>query len=163
MFNKTVIANKGLSEQGKSASIKLATQEILKKFNNAVYQAYLVDIKEKTITKSDLNNKGDITVIIEIDGIKIGIESQGDPQSRIFLSLPFFVQNECDIIICACRNRGDTVWEVEKLHDNNNYDIIWVANPRSWQKRSEEQCAFMNKLFADQALNLIEGIINNQI
>lgn len=163
MIKKTVIANKGLAEQGKSASIKLVTEEILKNFKNATYQAYIVDIKQKTITKSELSYKGDITVLIEIDGIKIGVESQGDPQSRIFYSLPFFVQNECDIVLCACRNRGDTVWEVEKLHDNNNYDIIWTTNPRSWQKRSDEQCDFMNKLFIDQTIKLIEGIISQKL
>jgi hypothetical protein len=55
----------------------------------------------------------------------MGIESQGDPNSRIFKSLPFFVNKECDIILCACRNRGETVWEVEKLHKDFDYDIVW--------------------------------------
>jgi hypothetical protein len=68
MIKKTVIANKGLAEQGKSDSIRLATQEVLKRFPNAKYQAYLVNFAEDTITKTDLNFGGDITVIIEFEG-----------------------------------------------------------------------------------------------
>jgi hypothetical protein len=52
----------------------------------------------------------DIKIIMTgVKGKKIGIESQGDPNSRLEQSLKDFVNAGCDIIFCACRTSGMTV------------------------------------------------------
>jgi alkyl hydroperoxide reductase subunit AhpC len=44
-----------------------------------------------------------------IKNLLIGIESQGDPNSRLGGSLNDFEKNGCDIIFCTARTRGMTV------------------------------------------------------
>lgn len=68
----------------------------------------------------------DITVIMRgIKGLVVGIESQGDPNSRLQQSLPAFAAAKCDIIFCACRTSGMTVSWVNAL--SAAYSIHFVA------------------------------------
>lgn len=57
----------------------------------------------------------------------IGIESQGDPNSRQHKSLDLFLKNNCDIIICASRSRGETVFNVENFCSISQYDSFWIS------------------------------------
>ena len=57
----------------------------------------------------------------------IGIESQGDPNSRQQASLDLFLQNNCDIIVCASRTRGETVYTIENFCSDNQYDSFWIS------------------------------------
>lgn len=52
----------------------------------------------------------DIKIVLHnVDGKVVGIESQGDPNSRLLISLSDFLKKKCDIIFCTCRTRGMTV------------------------------------------------------
>lgn len=55
------------------------------------------------------HERGEVRGIIVINGKKVGIESEGDPYSRLEESLNYFMREKCDIIFCACRTRGMTV------------------------------------------------------
>lgn len=62
------------------------------------------------------NGSGDIKVIFRgINGKTVGIESQGDPNSRLKESLLDFQRAGCDIIFCACRTSGMTVAWIKAL------------------------------------------------
>src|SRR5580693_7524427 len=100
-MKKTVIAISGASNQGKSASIKEIVQRITLRFPSA-----FVDYKINT---------ADVKAIIQIGHVKIGIESQGDPGSRLGASLQEFIKEGCDIIVCATRTRGETVELVNEM------------------------------------------------
>ncbi len=65
----------------------------------------------------------DFTVIIEVDGILIGIESQGDPCSRLDDSINLFKERGCVIVVCCTRTRGSTVVIVEALQPE--FTITW--------------------------------------
>lgn len=70
----------------------------------------------------------DIKVLITINGVKIGIESQGDPikNTRLPDSLAEFVEIGCEIIVCAARTYGrtrDVVDDVAK-----GYEIVDVRH-----------------------------------
>lgn len=119
-MNKSAIAIHGPSSQGKPETVREAVNLLLAAFPNDTLQS--------------INARADITCTVDINGIKIGIEGQGDPNSRMFQSLQTFVANGCDIIICSCRSRGATAWSVEDLHRNHQYEIIWSTNHRSWHK-----------------------------
>ncbi len=68
-MNNTIIAVYGSANKGKSDSIKRACKLILESYPNAV---------------SDIKSEGgDILLTISIGDIKIGFESQGDPNCRI--------------------------------------------------------------------------------
>jgi hypothetical protein len=110
-------------------------------------------------TLQAINTGVDITYIIVINRIKIGIESQGDPNSRMFQSLQTFVAQGCDIIICSCRSRGATADAVEDLHRHHQYEIIWSTNHRSLHKSQTQ----LNQIAASEILKLIKLIMNGQL
>ena len=87
MKNK-LFALTGKYDSGKTSTIKLVYNILQEKFN-----------------LQKIDDKNDIKVIIEINGVKIGIESEGDPQSegggRLKDSLKEFVSSNCQIIICS--------------------------------------------------------------
>jgi hypothetical protein len=60
-----------------------------------------------------------------VNGLAVGIESQGDPNSRLKRSLPAFAAAKCDIIFCACRTSGMTVDWINAL--SAAYIIHFVA------------------------------------
>ncbi|WP_186057546.1 hypothetical protein [Burkholderia gladioli] len=71
----------------------------------------------------------DIAVIMRgVNGLVIGIESQGDPNSRLPQSLSTFVAAKCDIIFCACRTSGMTVGWVNSL--STIFSIHFVTQVR---------------------------------
>lgn len=109
----TIIAIKGVLNTGKTATIK--------KFYHLLKSKYPKSKIENEICGSD------IRAIITINGVKIGIESQGDPNSRLFESILLFVKNQCNIIVCATRSRGGTVQLIE---EQENYEIIWHERSR---------------------------------
>lgn len=68
----------------------------------------------------------DIGVIMHgVKGLVVGIESQGDPNSRLQQSLPAFAAAKCDIIFCACRTKGMTVGWVNAL--SVTYSVHFIA------------------------------------
>jgi hypothetical protein len=121
-MKKTIFANWGHARQGKSDTVKRIAQEILTNFPTA------------TSFPTTINFSGDIQVIINIGKVKIGIESEGDPNGRLFESLEMFSSANCDIIICSTRTSGGTVDAVSALHSSHGYDIVWVTNHRSNEK-----------------------------
>jgi alpha-D-ribose 1-methylphosphonate 5-triphosphate synthase subunit PhnL len=104
---KTIIALKGLANSGKSATLKKVYEHLKATYPNAPIRHELVN--------------HDVRAVMEIKGRFLGIESQGDPGSRLFTSISLFVREECELIICATRTRGATVQAVEELA--SQYDI----------------------------------------
>jgi hypothetical protein len=101
-MQKLVIANKGRSYHGKTQALKKVIEDLLS--NGAK------EVKRKTYSIDE-----DETAILDYKGIRIGIETQGDPKSRLFPSLKDFVQENCEIIVCACRTSGNTYEAVVNL------------------------------------------------
>ena len=142
-MNKLVIANKGIRSQGKSSSIKKVFDNLQSKYSNGVI----------TYKKGK-----EIKAILIINNIKIGIESEGDPFSRIFESIDEFVKENCDIIVVACRTRGETYDKVKSL-ENEGYEIKWLSNERSTDKSKHDE---LNDQYAEKIFNMIEDIVNNK-
>ena len=72
-----------------------------------------------------------------MDKIKIGFESQGDPNSRMIYDdtikklADIDLNNAlggCDIIIYATRTAGMTVEKVNEIADNYGYNTLWISN-----------------------------------
>lgn len=141
---KTVIANRGVEKQGKTTSIKKVYAELKQKY-------------PQLIIHSELDN-GDVKAIVEIGGIKIGIESQGDPYSRQGQSLQDFLAAGCEIILVACRTKGDTMTNVLNLGKKNEYRIIFAQNYVNFELKEA-----LNYTYAICVLNMIDDIINNKL
>ena len=119
MSAKVIIALHGIANCGKSS--------VIKEIDKIIQQTYSIAVNEHAGQKfQDSNDTGDIFKIYELihnkKKLQIGIESQGDPNSRIFKSLPIFKKINCDIIICATRSSGKTCDAVV----DTGYEIFWV-------------------------------------
>jgi cytidylate kinase len=147
-MKKTVIAISGASNKGKSASITEIVQRVTLHFPSTV-----VDYKITAV---------DVKAIIQIGNVKIGVESQGDPGSRLGASLQEFIKEGCDIIICATRTRGETVELVNEMFSLYRFDIIWTSNYFSKEKYDPKN-PVINHLFADHIIFLVQQVMNNII
>lgn len=91
----------------------------------------------------------DVNVIIEnVRGKSIGIESQGDPNSRLEDSLGAFKAEKCDIVFCSCRTRGMTVDWINAL--SPPYKITFVQKAYARGRNAQDA------INAQQASDLIE-------
>ena len=141
-MNKIVIVNKGHAAVGKSLSIYKVYEKL-----QTLYPSAVTDIKKD----------GDITATIDINGVLVGIESQGDPNSRMFATLPDLVARGCQIIVCACRTSGATKQRVADLR-KDGFDIIWTTNPRNPNLADE-----LNTMWADLVTEIIVRKANDMI
>jgi hypothetical protein len=84
------------------------------------------------LSSSSSGGTVDVCAIMSLLDVRIGFESQGDPSSRLPYTLRRFVELGCDIIVCACRTRGETAAAVRRLH-GDGYDIEWRSRDPSVQ------------------------------
>ncbi len=136
-----IIAVRGEYDTGKTETIKKVYELLLKEYPAA--------------EKEPLRMRVDIKVVITIDGIKIGIESRGDVGEQVADSLKCFVKKVGDLIICATRYRGKTMWAVEKYKPP--YTIEWREKLRIDKKESQRRA---NGDMARKIMSDVQQFIN---
>ncbi|MEG0468140.1 MAG: hypothetical protein RR551_07660, partial [Mucinivorans sp.] len=100
-----------------------------------------------------LINDGDIKATVDIGGVLVGIESQGDPNSRMQQSMDDFVAMGCHIIVAACRTKCGTYDKIIDLNTSYGYDIIWAANDKT--DISQRHIDILNDRYAKIVIQLI--------
>jgi len=135
-MKNTIFAVKGKANIGKTPTIKYIYALLKEKYPNAVINEIIL------LT--------DIKIIITIEDILIGIESEGDPNGRLEESLNYFIKNNCNIIICGARTRGMTNDWIKKY--SNNFEIKWIKKTISETKTDEDKD---NK---NQAIEIVKRI-----
>ena len=95
-----IYALQGIGNSGKTQTINQVYLELQNKYPTS--QATL-------FTPNNIDIKAIVDIPLNGRMVKVGIESQGDPNSRLNASLKDFVSSNCDVIICACRTSGMTV------------------------------------------------------
>ncbi len=106
---------------------------------------------------------GDIIAIFDVRGVKVGIESQGDPGCDMEATMEAFVQKGCDIIVTACRTKSTTYDKVWKyLGKEQGYDILECPNYRYSDTGANETLDALNQIYAEHVVRLIEDRINNK-
>lgn len=108
---KELYALQGTHDCGKTETLNNVIHLLEKKYPNAS-KNIMLDGKDKKVIFENVN------------GLKVGIETQGDPDSRLEKSLIDFQNMNCDIIICSCRTRGMTVDWVNNFSDK--YKIVFI-------------------------------------
>lgn len=146
-MENTIIAIHGRAGEGKSDTIKRACQLILTKFPNTEPSSDAVDYS------------GDVNLIITICGVKIGIESQGDPNSRMFHTIESFAKEGCSIILCATRTAGATVKKVDEVADKHNYNTLWISSYYS----PKLNWKYLNNLLACNLVEVMTDIMNGKL
>lgn len=148
-MNRTIIAICGRANEGKSDTIKRVCKTLLRDFPNASPAIH------------EINYDWDILLTIQLGSIKIGIESQGDPNSRMLNqnTIEDLAKQNCDIIICATRTEGKTVNKVDEIADKYDYHIIWLSSFFSPSLNSN----VLNQKAANNIINLIKSLIVGQL
>ena len=126
-----VFALQGAASSGKSDTLIRLLEALEAKYPRAI--------------KETLHHGKDVKVILRgVNGMVVGIESQGDPNSRLEESLEGFKKAKCDIIFCACRTRGMTVGWVNSL--SPKYHIHFVAQTYTNSSRAASNAAMASSL-----------------
>ena len=102
-MKNTIFVLQGKSNTGKTQTIK----KIYNLLYNQHFNTRTTDYINPVAPDFDIFS-ADIRTILKINNINIGFESQGDPNSRLENSLEFFIEKECQMIICGARTRGMT-------------------------------------------------------
>jgi hypothetical protein len=144
---KTILAVWNAGGKGKTESVR--------QFANSLLLAYptYTSIFPVPATIPTIH---DFRLVVEINGIVVGIESQGDPGTNLRNRLIDLVTNfNCDIIICTCRTRGETVAAVENIHNTYGFQTIWTS---TYQITDKTQHSLVNQLKGDHILELIQNL-----
>jgi len=117
-----IFALQGLSNSGKSSTL--------------IQLLNLVAAKYPHATKQTLHRRSkDVKVIVfPVNGKKVGIESQGDPSSRLKQSLIDFRNANCDIVFCVCRTSGMTVSWINAMSPPDSVQFIQQTRTQTGQK-----------------------------
>ncbi len=136
---KQISVLQGVSGVGKTATIKIVFELLQEKYPN-------VEVKRLMRTGKNIN---DIKIVLYIDGLIVGIESQGDPNSRLKKSLEEFELLNCDRIICAARTSGMTVDWV------NYYKARYKINFITQQVNQSSSQLTSNKKMAQKIIAMV--------
>ncbi len=129
-----IIALQGRASSGKTSTLVQVFKDLQAKYPAATVQL--------------LGGRRDIKVmLLGVNGKIVGIESQGDPNSRLKKSLSDFLEAKCDIIFCACRTSGMTVDWVTALSPKHNVQFVQ-------QKRTTSGHAKANSAMAASLIKL---------
>lgn len=139
----TIIAIKNSGAKGKTETVRQFANLLLHSYPSCTPLDPLSAIVPST---------GDFRLIVEVNGKVIGIESQGDPNTNLKKRLNELLHIwKCDIIICTCRTKGDTWYDVRNLRINtiwtSTHDISGQANQ-----------AIANSLKGKNILELLQGL-----
>ncbi len=153
MRQKTIIANYGTENVGKTTSIKL----VYNKLHQIITDENCRDLH------SPEDNNGDLCAILTINNVKVGISSLGDKCSEHAAWLDELVGEECDIILAACHDYDDTTNKIYSLKAKG-YQIYWTENARFYEeinktvhKAPKALTSRLNENWADEIANLIES------
>lgn len=139
---KKVIALWGSADSGKSSTLKIVHKGLSK-------------LSERTVEAFSVSG-GDVRDIFIINGAKVGIETQGDPGSRLEKSLDIFKSEGCKLIICATRTKGQTTELVSSLKPA--YYISWRGQSSVTEKtlRDESNSAIASLILKEAKAFLYE-------
>lgn len=115
----TIIAIWHSGGKGKSGTILALANLLLSQYpNHNVIHA-----------SKDVNHlSADFSLIIEINGKTIALESLGDPNTGLEKRLDEIVKkHNPNLIICSSRTRGETVWAINNIAKKYSYDKIWTS------------------------------------
>jgi hypothetical protein len=101
-------------------------------------------------------NDADFRLVVEISGKIIAIESKGDPNTNLQERLIDLSDNfHCDIILCSCRTRGETIAAVNTLTNSRDFQTIWTSTYQIPRRPNQDT---VNRLKAKHLLELLQTL-----
>ncbi len=108
--------------QGKSKTGKTTTLHMLIKL--------FLSKGATIISPPEKRPKKDIWVIMSFENLKIGISTSGDFKYIVENAIEYFNKENCDIVFCASRTKGDVIDYVESL--KTKYEVYVVGKANTW-------------------------------
>lgn len=136
---KTIIAIRHASNKGKSETLRELAKLLVAYPNSSI----------RHLNPNPMPDKGDLSLVVEIVGIIIVIESQGDPYTELEKRLNKIIDSyNPDLIFCATRTKGETMIAIERV-SAKGYQTIWTSTYQSETNHTQ-----LNKLKAKHLLDL---------
>lgn len=142
-----IIAISGISNTGKTHCLQKLIYEMSKDSKNKISCINHAKAYQQLITNGApvINrnmNKIDFSVVVERNGKRAGITTYGD--NKYVLLNVFEKMNiyNCDLIVCACHTKGETIDFLKNLPDKSSIVIHnrWaVSDSRYWEKTMQYQ------------------------
>lgn len=125
-INRTIIAIYGRQNEGKTQTIHRVCRTIL----NSIPQTVVEQLDGTVISPEQIDYSQDILLILRIGDVRIGIESQGDPHSRMINeeTLSQLAERGCQIIVCASRTSGMTVQQIDNTANEFDYHTLYLSS-----------------------------------
>lgn len=126
-----VYALKAHGERGKSTTLKKLIVYIFHTFPDAkvistnrafTLEQCIAEIEKERFDRRKSCNHctvENIQIVLEVNGKKVGINTAGDNVVQVRESIKLFNGNHCDVGFCACRSKGETIKELEKVYASN--------------------------------------------
>ena len=112
---KELIVLTGVANVGKSATLNRVFELLRERFPS---------MKEIAVLR---RTRIEIRVVVEIDGMRVGIDSRGDRPEHVKDALDVLLRQRCSIIVCASHTRGGTIDEVRQFSETHRYSLFEVA------------------------------------
>lgn len=139
-MQKSIICIKGSSQTGKTPSIR------------DVYS--LIAPKEEQMQNTQFLQDGyDINCHTKYKGVQVGFYSCGDPGCSQYEEVSKHIQDGCEIVICSCRNWGQTKNDIERAAREYGFRLIFTSTYKSPTVSPD----FMRKHFVAALINLIDS------
>lgn len=104
-----------------------------------------------------LRNDGEVEVLLTVNGHRVGLVSQGDPNTSLENRLRSVVAKGCEVLVCSCRTRGETVAAVHRIAKEHSCRIIWTA-PYQDGVKNREVHRNLNEM---KAKHLVEVVLDH--
>ncbi len=143
---KTIVALSNNGKTGKTESLRVLAKMLLKSYP---------DVKNAGGKFVEVPSYGDFRFVAEINSKKIGIESEGNPDSLLKERLGDLTKLGCEIIFCTSRTRGETVKTIEEVAESNGFQIVWTS---TYQAKDPEKHRFFNELKAKHLWELVQKL-----
>ena len=135
LIMKTIICIQGARATGKTPTIR------------GVYKELVPPAKQ-----IDLDACYDFSEMIDYNGTRIGITSYGDPGVDHETTIQNFIDNGCELVLCACRSRGGTQEAITRIAHKNGYHLLFA----SAYKSDDIDKPTLNAWFVDAVLEMID-------
>ena len=110
MKNGMIIAAKATYDCGKTTAIRGIWLGLKK--------CGAKEISEPEFYSQGADKPKDVEAVLEYQDVRIGLSSRGDPGINQTAILERLINQGCQIIICACRMKGDTKDPISALKDH---------------------------------------------
>ena len=141
---KAILAVWNTAGRGKTATLRALANLLLQEYPNSVrvFASGPVPLVG-----------GDFRLIMNIDGLVVAVESQGDPNTRLRERLIDLADNwNADVIFCSCRTKGETVAAVENLIEAG-FEGVWTSTYQTDRDREA-----VNTLKGRHILELMQSL-----